>query len=132
MHNPLIVCLIIFYRVTLNNVISQNYGYINLPDKHLPFYFNKFSHVARDCRSSVNCEYREFLENYNQQKGEEVCWGYERDCTQQRSFSQPTCLGDHEGWVKDKSTQIDTFYTQADFGEFRKKIKSSIVLLLLI
>jgi hypothetical protein len=44
----------------------------------------------------------------------ELCWGYEYGCKMPQFIHK--CPGNHSGYVKDKQTQLDVFYTQADFG----------------
>lgn len=51
------------------------------------------------------------------------CWGYEDNCKPENSFSIPNCPGDHKGWVATKKAQVDTFYTQGDFGYIRDQKK---------
>ena len=59
----------------------------------------------------------------------DVCWGYEDDCSlEPKSYSHPICSEDHQGWVKTKKEQIQTFYKQADFG-FVKSVRNSLSLL---
>lgn len=40
----------------------------------------------------------------------------------EKAFQVPECPGDHKGWVKNKETQIDTFYSQADFGYLKDQM----------
>lgn len=37
-------------------------------------------------------------------------------------YSQPKCPGSHIGYVKDKASQLETFFSQADFGYIRQQL----------
>lgn len=105
--------LIISVTITLTD---NNYSYISLPESHLPYYFNRFPLVAEACKADNNrCEYKDWLtsESYSP----DACWGYEPNCKMENAFTTPKCPGEHLGWVKDKAAQLNTFYTQADFGK---------------
>lgn len=51
-------------------------------------------------------------------------WGYEVDSTGRDiiRYSQPKCPGSHVGYVKDKVSQLNAFFTQADFGYVRQQL----------
>lgn len=90
---------------------------IDLPESHLPYYFNKFPHMTEQCLSNSSCIHRKLLASadYDRKK----CWGYERICDLQRhSFSQPTCAEEQPAWLKTHDEYVKTFYYQADFGEY--------------
>lgn len=95
----------------LNNDID-----IDLPDSHLPYYFNKFPKVIEQCLSNSSCIYRTLLESvdYDRKK----CWGYELHCVMENAFSQPKCAEEKPVWIKTFDEYIKTFYYQADFGVF--------------
>lgn len=59
---------------------------------------------------------------------QKVCWGYEQGCKFQDSYSIPSCPGDHKGWVKTKQDQLNTFYTQGDFGYVREQLQEMMVM----
>lgn len=40
----------------------------------------------------------------------------------------PSCAGDHKGWVKTKLDQLNTFYTQGDFGYVREQQQEMMVM----
>lgn len=86
---------------------------INLPVEHIPYFFNSFPNFADSCSKNISCRYKSLLTK-------KACWGYETsNCNRNNSYHvRPRCLGDHRGWVKTKEAQYETFYTQADFGEF--------------
>ncbi|CAH0556852.1 unnamed protein product [Brassicogethes aeneus] len=97
-------------------VLCDNYSSINLPEEHLQYYFKNFPQIARDCEKDENCPYKEHL---NKNK----CWGYEYGCPLENKYSTPSCPGDHKGWVNSKLDQVNTFYTQADFGYIRQQLR---------
>ncbi|EFA03354.1 EGF domain-specific O-linked N-acetylglucosamine transferase [Tribolium castaneum] len=94
----------------------DNFSSINLPDSHLPYYFTNFPKIREKCDKDPQCPYKTSL---NSPK----CWGYEYNCLESERFSAPRCPGDHKGWVKSKSDQINTFYTQADFGFVKQQLR---------
>ncbi|KAG4073071.1 hypothetical protein HA402_009490 [Bradysia odoriphaga] len=102
-------------------VNGDNFSFISLPDHHLPYYFKRFPQTATQCLESDECPYRSFLLTHNVHG--DVCWGYEYDCLPANAFSHPQCPGDYAGYVQSKENQIDTFYTQADFGYIRQQLR---------
>nr|CAD7459187.1 unnamed protein product [Timema tahoe] len=100
---------------------GYNFTDINLPIEHIPYYFNSFPEVAQQCEENPDCPFKSSL-------GHKVCWGYERDCKPQNSYSTPSCPGDHRGWVKTKQDQLRTFYTQGDFGYVRDQLQEMMVM----
>ncbi|XP_063993878.1 EGF domain-specific O-linked N-acetylglucosamine transferase isoform X2 [Diachasmimorpha longicaudata] len=89
-----------------------NYSEIDMPLEHIKYYFNSFPGRAGECREDPDCPYKEQLI-------EGSCWGYEDDCKPHKAFSIPHCPGDHKGWVATKGAQVETFYSQGDFGYVR-------------
>ena len=57
-----------------------------------------------------------------------ACWGYEKNCEKNNSYSVPSCPGDHKGWVRTKEDQINTFFTQGDFGYVRDQQKELMIM----
>lgn len=100
---------------------AYNFTEINLPEEHIPYYFNSYPEVAEKCKLDSTCPYKDQLN----QKG---CWGYEQGCKLQDSYSTPSCPGDHKGWVKTKQDQLKTFYTQGDFGYVREEQQEMMVM----
>lgn len=93
---------------------------IDLPENHLGQYFNNLPEFAKKINESSNGPYKEFL---NSEKFDrETCWGYEQNCKKPVEIHK--CTGNHTGYVKSKSAQLDVFYAQADFGK-RKRISRS-------
>ncbi|XP_074115240.1 EGF-domain O-GlcNAc transferase [Cotesia typhae] len=103
--------MVVIYLIT-NVCASDIYKNINLPANHLKYYFNSLPIIAREYQHDPACPYKEHL-------NEKACWGYEDNCKQENAFSIPHCPGDHKGWVSSKKAQIDTFYSQGDFGYVR-------------
>lgn len=92
-------------------VLSIDLKDVDLPPEHIPYFFNAFPKLAKDCEQNPECPYKAVV-------GKKVCWGYERGCNVSNSYHvRPQCPGDHRGWVQTKDAQYDTFYTQADFGK---------------
>ncbi|GLG99760.1 Uncharacterized protein GBIM_06152 [Gryllus bimaculatus] len=106
-------------------IITQNYAFnfseINLPKEHLPFYFSNYPAVAEKCKEDEKCPYKDELDK-------NVCWGYEHGCRAQNSYSRPSCPGDHKGWVKTKQDQLNTFYSQGDFGYIKDQLQEMMVI----
>lgn len=102
------------------------YNSINLPESHLPYYFNNFPKVLDECLSNKSCIYHELLNSpdYDPKK----CWGYEPECELENAFSVPKCAAEKPAWVKDHETYLNTFYEQADFGYIRNQINELMVL----
>lgn len=98
--------------------LSYNYSSINLPDIHIPYYFSMFPNVAEECSQDPECPYKEYLNDTSNK-----CWGYEYNCKWKDQYLIPSCPGDHKGWVKSKSDQEHTFYTQADFGYIGQQLR---------
>lgn len=105
-------CLIFFLFLYIGDILSATLNDLNLPPEHIPYLFNQFPDLANACKESINCPYKTLTNS-------KVCWGYENNCSPNSSYHvRPKCPGDHRGWVKTKQAQIDTFYTQADFGKY--------------
>lgn len=91
-----------------NSVIDD----LDLPVEHAQIYLNQLSALSN--RSSTEWSDAHLLR-----------WGYELDSTTLpgvRRYSQPKCPGSHIGYVKDKSSQLSTFFSQADFGFIRQQM----------
>lgn len=114
-----IICVLIFLN-KLSVADENDYTQINIPDEHLPLYFNQFPKIAKKCEEDPHCPYKNHL-NSNK------CWGYENNCNLSTQYSIPHCPGDHQGWVKTKEDQIKTFYTQGDFGYVKQYADSMMV-----
>ncbi|XP_054743720.1 EGF domain-specific O-linked N-acetylglucosamine transferase [Anastrepha obliqua] len=110
----------------------------NLPANHLIRYLNTFPQVLEECAFSEECQ-RAIHTNVSETNAYDAammiseavatasmpaaaCWGHELDCDVKTRFQTPTCPGEHNGWVQSKTTQVSTFYYQADFGYIQQQI----------
>ncbi|OWR51135.1 hypothetical protein KGM_214191A, partial [Danaus plexippus plexippus] len=115
-------CLIFLLFLYIGDILSATLNDLNLPPEHIPYLFNQFPDLANACKESINCPYKSLTNS-------KVCWGYENNCPPNSSYHvRPKCPGDHRGWVKTKQAQIDTFYTQADFGYVKEQIQDLMVM----
>uniref|UniRef100_A0A6B2E8E9 EGF domain-specific O-linked N-acetylglucosamine transferase n=1 Tax=Phlebotomus kandelakii TaxID=1109342 RepID=A0A6B2E8E9_9DIPT len=98
-----------FLLISLLNLIpSVTCKDLNLPESHVAYHLNRLSRVAPDAKE---------------------CWGYEDDCDRENyAFSQPECPGEHSTYIKDKETQRNTFFNQADFGFVRQQIREQTII----
>uniref|UniRef100_A0A1B6C0I5 Uncharacterized protein n=1 Tax=Clastoptera arizonana TaxID=38151 RepID=A0A1B6C0I5_9HEMI len=102
-------CIGIILMLIFNDIESLNFSEINLHPDHLPYYFNLFKEIGKQCLEETTCPYKNNV-------GKPGCWSYVNNCSQNESYSTPSCPGDHKGWVSSKQSQIDTFFMQGDFG----------------
>lgn len=89
----------------------------NLPDlplEHLKRYLNTFTKVREQCEANKECT-NKYLKQISDTDSK-ACWGFEQDCEKKNRFQTPSCPGAHTGWVRNKETQVNTFYQQTDFG----------------
>lgn len=95
---------------------EDGYNYVDLPEVHLPYYFNSFPKVIEQCLSNSSCIYRTLLasDDYDSKK----CWGYESNCQPENAFSRPKCAKEKPVWIPTHDEYVNTFYNQADFGKF--------------
>lgn len=83
--------LIIFSTIFIESfVASSDYSFIDLPENHLPYYFNTFPQIATQCLNDYKCEYRDFLMNDDKTRS---CWGYESDCKRENAYYTLKCPG---------------------------------------
>lgn len=106
---------VIFFDLFSHNIFCINYSYIDLPETHLPFYFNTFPNVANACKVDANCLHQKWL-NVND-FDTNLCWGYEDNCRREDSFLKPKCTSTNTNAGINTKQQMDTFYSQADFGK---------------
>lgn len=112
------ISVIFFYCKFAELVLVSSdhiYNYVNLPESHMPYYFNKFPKVIDECLTNNSCVYRSLLssERYESKK----CWGYEDNCAIENAFSKPKCSKKKPAWIKSHDEYMKTFYDQADFGK---------------
>ncbi|ETN60228.1 glycosyltransferase [Anopheles darlingi] len=100
-------------------------SYVDLPKAHLPMYFRRFPALEKQCAEDEQCPYRSVIASESYQQHKNGCWGYEDGCTEKERYVNHTCPGSHVGYVKSKQAQLDTFYSQADFGFIRDQIRET-------
>lgn len=113
----IIAVIVVHYNfASLLFVLSDHNSYIDLPESHLPYYFNNFPQVIEQCLSNSSCIYRNLLtsDDYDRKK----CWGYEQNCQMMNAFSQPKCAKEKPVWIQTYDEYVKNFYDQADFGNF--------------
>lgn len=92
---------------------------IDLPENHLSQYFNNLPHFKdKILNSAGDGVYKKFLES--KKYDSELCWGHEYDCKKPLHIHE--CPGDHHGYVNSKEAQLDVFFGQADFGDYKSEI----------
>ncbi|CAI8028714.1 EGF domain-specific O-linked N-acetylglucosamine transferase [Geodia barretti] len=57
-----------------------------------------------------------------------LCWGYERDCTEDNRLFVPRCDGSPKPWAQTMEGKMELFWTQADFGYVKKVVDSLAIL----
>lgn len=111
----LLIVVNLFLKSAQCEVINEfNEGIvdIDLPKNHLSQYFNNLRRFTKKLNETSHGFYQDFLSSDEYDR--EVCWGYEYECKKPQFTHK--CPGNHSGYVKDKQTQLDVFYSQADFG----------------
>ncbi|XP_063797008.1 EGF domain-specific O-linked N-acetylglucosamine transferase [Pseudophryne corroboree] len=96
--------------------LSCDYRRINLPANHLPYYLHNNRHVADACRQDPLCPFGEYLTQLDS------CWGYEKSCKKEKSFSYPICDKVDFGWAKNLEGAQEIFWRQADFGYVKERL----------
>ncbi|KAM8930060.1 EGF domain-specific O-linked N-acetylglucosamine transferase [Pelodytes ibericus] len=99
-----------------------NYGEINLPAEHIPYYLHNNRDVAAVCTQDPRCPFRAHVNNLNS------CWGYEVSCKPEGRFSYPVCDNVDFGWAKDLKEAQEIFWKHADFGYVKEKMVETQVL----
>ena len=67
---------------------------------------------------------QEAVENEEEEKEASLCWGYEKDCTEETRLFVPRCEEPAKPWSKTMEEKHDTFWTQGDFGYVKQEIDS--------
>lgn len=96
--------------------VAFNYTSMDIPYEHLQYHFSNFPQLYKQCKNDPECPFKKDI-NLNR------CWGYESNCDSRTQYSTPYCPGDYKGWVKTKQDQINTFFTQADFGYIKQQLQ---------
>ncbi|KAM4721955.1 EGF domain-specific O-linked N-acetylglucosamine transferase [Rhinophrynus dorsalis] len=104
------------------SAVSYDYGKINLPADHVPYYLHNNKYIAAVCQQDPHCPLREHLMNLKS------CWGYEKSCTAEHRFSYPVCDHVDFGWAKNMEGAQEIFWRQADFGYVKEKMDETQIL----
>lgn len=95
---------------------ALNFSDVDIPKEHMPFYFNNFPDIAKQCANDEDCMFKDAIK-------ESRCWGYEQGCSKPQSYSSPVCNGDFKGWAKSNEEHVNRFYDQADFGYIKDRYR---------
>ena len=53
-----------------------------------------------------------------------MCWGYEKDCSEDKRLFVPRCDEPPKPWAQSMEGKMDLFWTQGDFGYIKKEVDS--------
>lgn len=106
------ISIILFIIATSKCDTSDLLIDIDLPENHLSQYFNNIPHFKDKVLESAGGVYKHFLKS--KKYDSEICWGHEYDCKKPLHIHE--CPGSHQGSVNSKESQLDVFFSQADFG----------------
>uniref|UniRef100_A0A3P9HCU9 EGF domain-specific O-linked N-acetylglucosamine transferase n=1 Tax=Oryzias latipes TaxID=8090 RepID=A0A3P9HCU9_ORYLA len=87
-----------------------NYSEISLPPEHIPYFLHNNKRVVKQCRLDPLCPFQDALQDLS------ACWGYEKNCDQEKRFSYPACTKADSGWARSLDAARELFWKQADFG----------------
>ncbi|XP_050301574.1 EGF domain-specific O-linked N-acetylglucosamine transferase isoform X2 [Anthonomus grandis grandis] len=107
--------------LSLPYIFCDNNWEFKLPIEQVPYHFTAFPTLAKKCQEDPKCPYKEYT-NVTRH------WGYQYNHQWGEQYSIPDCPGDHKGWVRSKFDQMNTFYTQGDFGFVKQQVKELKVL----
>lgn len=114
-----VLCVCAWQIVLANEEDDKDYLLlVDLPPDHFPCYFNTFPKASRYWCAGRHSKCSKQLKKQFPD-ADRICWGYENNCQPEDRYIKPQCSGDHTGWVSSKSVQVETFFTQADFGYIR-------------
>ncbi|XP_037959922.1 EGF domain-specific O-linked N-acetylglucosamine transferase [Teleopsis dalmanni] len=123
----IILLLQLLCSSTINTEVTKypnNFKLPDLPYEHLKRYLNTFTELKAYCQQSANhCQLPENVSLSVVDGRSTACWGHEVGCSATDRFQTPICPGDHTGWVRSKSAQVETFYYQTDFGYIKQQIE---------
>lgn len=97
----------------------------DLPLEHLTRYLNTFPKQKAACEQHHGCSELYLMNSTNGQLATDIanaCWGHEVHCTAANRFQTPVCVGPAAGRIQNKEIQVETFYSQADFGYVKRQI----------
>lgn len=90
-----ILVLVAFSAIAIeanNQKTAKKWTRLNLPDEHLPYFFNSNKKLKKQCLNDENCPFKD-------QANITKCWGYENNCKPEDRIFLPKCPGDSKGWV---------------------------------
>jgi len=87
---------------------------LNLPDEHLPYFFNLNPRLKKKCTSDDTCPFKQHLNS-------SICYGYEKKCAEKDQIFTVECPEDSRGWTISKTEQINMFWKQGDFGYVKER-----------
>ncbi|XP_075039512.1 EGF domain-specific O-linked N-acetylglucosamine transferase [Mixophyes fleayi] len=102
--------------------LSYDYQRINLPANHIPYFLHNNRDVSTACSEDTHCPLREHLTQVDS------CWGYEKSCKKEDSFSYPYCDKVDFGWAKNLEGAREVFWKQADFGYVKERLDETQIL----
>uniref|UniRef100_A0A3B3DCH5 EGF domain-specific O-linked N-acetylglucosamine (GlcNAc) transferase n=1 Tax=Oryzias melastigma TaxID=30732 RepID=A0A3B3DCH5_ORYME len=93
-----------------------NYSWISLPPEHIPYFLHNNKRIAKQCRLDPLCPFKDALQDLS------ACWGYEKNCDQEKRFSYPVCTKADSGWARSLDAARELFWKQADFGYVSERL----------
>ncbi|XP_005089308.1 EGF domain-specific O-linked N-acetylglucosamine transferase [Aplysia californica] len=115
----MMTCGLVLFILLHHVGVCISFPDLNLPELHVPFFFNNNPDVKAACEKDVSCPYKAAMDS-------PACWGYETACSTKNRLSNPDCSGDSKSWAQRKQEQLDKFWRRADFGlvsEHRSEMK---------
>uniref|UniRef100_F1L2A5 EGF domain-specific O-linked N-acetylglucosamine transferase n=1 Tax=Ascaris suum TaxID=6253 RepID=F1L2A5_ASCSU len=105
--------------ISLESVISSFMVDLNVPEMHLPYIAGSSVYLRAKCSKDVECKAKFLRVN-------EVCWGYEHNCSFSQSYSSNKirCSKESLRGSMDIESRRQTFWRQADFGKVLDTINS--------
>ncbi|KAJ3603025.1 hypothetical protein NHX12_030769 [Muraenolepis orangiensis] len=97
-----------------------NYSGLSLPPDHIPYFLRSNQRVSRLCRDDPLCPFK--VRYLKKAVDPTACWGYEKNCTPEKSFNYPVCSKADVRWAQTVDEARDLFWKQADFGYVRERL----------
>lgn len=88
----LLSVVILIVKAAAAAAAATDYDFLDLPYKHLPYYFNSHIKTAEQCFMDEKCPHSKYLRS--RQTNAEVCWGYEPYCSRKNSYWTIKCPGE--------------------------------------
>lgn len=89
---------------------------LNLPPEHVPYYFSRFPSSSKECANDNWCPHKNLTRIRK-------CWGYEDFCYHYEMDVIHECFADATSWKKTRQDQMEMFWTTADFGYIKKRLR---------